>query len=395
MESNCCIFLLLDHYRAESKPKAKVNIDFEQDYYQVGKDTGETLKQIYGVEYFLLFPDNKHKQRWDLWVSFLVILSCILTPWRIAFIDSDDSFWWILLDTLIDTFFLVDIVLNFFTVYTNSYEDYETDRRKIAFKYLRGWFIFDLIAILPIQYFFTAGSGINDLARLARLPRLYRLIKVFRLIRVFRLVKQSGRIKKYAGEMLQIGMIIERVLTFSFILFITTHVFACMWYFLAKWNEFEPDTWVAITNYQDESNWTIYVYCFYFIITIITTVGYGDMPVTTSGEKILAMLVMIVGVITFSFAIGSLTSALSNLDNRAAKLKAKSFELNSIRKKYKVKSDLYNKLFKALKFEIEQDENIEEFMTTLPTVLRTELSLCINNEIINIIPYFKEKDQSF
>ena len=195
--------------------------------------------------------------------------------------------------------------------------------------------------------------------------------------------------------MLQIGMIIERVLTFSFILFITTHVFACMWYFLAKWNEFEPDTWVAITNYQDEPNWTIYVYCFYFIITIITTVGYGDMPVTTSGEKILAMLVMIVGVITFSFAIGSLTSALSNLDNRAAKLKAKSFELNSIRKKYKVKSDLYNKLFKALKFEIEQDENIEEFMTTLPTVLRTELSLCINNEIINIIPYFKEKDQSF
>lgn len=116
------------------------------------------------------------------------------------------------------------MVLSFFTTYSNKYEDYETNRRKVALNYFKGWFFFDLIAVLPIQYFFTVGAGFNDMARLARLPRLYKLVKIFRLIRIFRLVKQSGKIRKYAGEMLQIGIIIERVLSFSMILFITTHV---------------------------------------------------------------------------------------------------------------------------------------------------------------------------
>lgn len=168
-----------------------------------------------------------------------------------------------------------------------------------------------------------------------------------------------------------------------------------MWYFAAKWDDFGPDTWVYRTNYIDESDYTKYVYSFYFIITIITTVGYGDMPANTSNEKLIVMLVMIIGIIAFSFSIGSLSSALSNLDTRAAKLKAKSFELNSIRKKYKMSSDLYNRLFKALKFEIEQDEDIEEFLETLPQYLKAELLLVINKEIISIIPYFQSKDESF
>ena len=119
------------------------------------------------------------------------------------------------------------------------------------------------------------------------------------------------------------------------------------------------------------------------------------MTVSTAGEKILVMGIMLVGVVTFSFAFGSLMSVLTNLDSRAAKLKTKSFELNSIRKKYRVSSDLYNKLFNALKFGIEQDENIEAFIVTLPTHLKTELMLAINNEIISKIPYFKEKSNNF
>lgn len=119
------------------------------------------------------------------------------------------------------------------------------------------------------------------------------------------------------------------------------------------------------------------------------------MAVTTTGEKILVMSIMLVGVVTFSFAFGSLMSVLTNLDSRAAKLKAKSFELNSIRRKYKIPADLYNRLFKALKFGIEQDENIEAFIATLPTHLKTDLVLAINNEIILKIPYFKEKSNNF
>lgn len=196
----------------------------------------------------------KFIQLWDLLIAFLVVTSCILTPWRLAYVNSDDSFVWILVDTLIDLFFLCDIIVNFFTVYPNEHEDYVTKRKTIALHYLKGWFIFDIVAILPINYFFTQGGGVNDLARLARLPRLYKLVKIFRI------VKQSGKLKKYAAETLKLGMVLESILTFAFFLAITTHVLGCLWYFSARFDDFSPDTWVAKTNYIDESDFSKYMY---------------------------------------------------------------------------------------------------------------------------------------
>ncbi|CAI2381160.1 unnamed protein product [Moneuplotes crassus] len=351
---------------------------------------GETLKNIYGIKYFLIFPDMKPKQYWDLTITLLVIISGILTPLRLAFVENEDSFSWLLLDTVIDLFFLADIIINFFTVYTNRSEDFVVSRKLIALNYLRGWFIIDFIAIIPVNYFYDPKQGVNDLARLARLVRLYKLVKLFRI------VKQGGKIKKYAADALKLNMVKERILTFILFLTITCHVLSCMWYFSASWDDFSPDTWVAKTNYQDESDLRKYIYCFYFTTTIITTVGYGDMPITTSLEKIIAIGMIIVGVITFSFSLGSLMSVLENVDNSEAKFKEKYYELNSIKKKYNIPQALYNKLYKSLRFKISKDEsNLYNFIETFPVKIRTELTLKINREIFSRIPYFKGKDEHF
>lgn len=57
---------------------------------------------------------------------------------------------------------------------------------------------------------------------------------------------------------------------------------------------------------------------FYFIVTIITTVGFGDILAYSNQEKIIVSILMIIGVIAFSFAIGSLTSILTNYDESEA-----------------------------------------------------------------------------
>ena len=334
----------------------------------------------------------KLKQYWDLFIIFLVIVSAFLTPWRLAFVESDNSLSWILIDSFVDIFFLADIIANFFCVYTNQYEDYVVDRKMIIFNYLKGWFIFDLFAILPINYLTMHNSkeGVNGLARLARLPRLYKLVKLLRI------VKQGGKIRKMASDALKLSMVKERIITFLFFLMIITHVLGCMWFFSARWYNFSPDTWVAKTNYQDESILRKYIYCFYFTITVITTVGYGDMPITTTMEKILAIIIITVGVINFSFAIGSLMSVLENIDNAEAQFKEKYYELNSIKKKYKIPQALYNKLYKTLRFKINQDESqLYDFIETFPLNIRTELTLKINKELIAKIPYFKDKDEHF
>lgn len=52
----------------------------------------------------------------------------------------------------------------------------------------------------------------------------------------------------------------------------------------------------------------MYTIGLYWTITTITTVGYGDISATNTHERIVASIIMIIGVIAFSFAIGSLSS---------------------------------------------------------------------------------------
>ena len=53
------------------------------------------------------------------------------------------------------------------------------------------------------------------------------------------------------------------------------------------------------------SNW---VDAIYLMCATISTVGYGDISATNTAERIAASIIMIIGVIAFSFSTGSLSS---------------------------------------------------------------------------------------
>jgi voltage-gated potassium channel Kch len=64
-----------------------------------------------------------------------------------------------------------------------------------------------------------------------------------------------------------------------------------------------------------------YLTSFYFTITTITTVGYGDISGGTSAEKIGAIVLMLLGVISFSVASASLSTLFSSYDAGEAALR--------------------------------------------------------------------------
>ena len=52
----------------------------------------------------------------------------------------------------IDMIFLIDLILQFFmTIPECDMKNEVDDRRKIAIAYLKGWFIVDLLSILPFD----------------------------------------------------------------------------------------------------------------------------------------------------------------------------------------------------------------------------------------------------
>ena len=68
----------------------------------------------------------------------------------------------------------------------------------------------------------------------------------------------------------------------------------------------------------------------YYTVTTITTVGYGDISAYNPAERCLAILVMIVGVIAFSYATGSLSSLIVDQDHKEAEFQNKLETLEKI-----------------------------------------------------------------
>ena len=71
---------------------------------------------------------------------------------------------------------------------------------------------------------------------------------------------------------------------------------------------------------RDESNFTQFSQAFYFVLTTMTTVGYGDMAGSTLPEQYFCIALMLFGVLYFSFLSGSLASVLSSIDQKNAEL---------------------------------------------------------------------------
>jgi hypothetical protein len=80
-----------------------------------------------------------------------VIYIALVVPFRLSF-DETPSLTFKVISGWVDVSFLIDIILTFFTeVYDeNNYIKINT-HRDIAVRYLKGWFLFDIISIFPFE----------------------------------------------------------------------------------------------------------------------------------------------------------------------------------------------------------------------------------------------------
>jgi hypothetical protein len=105
---------------------------------------------------------------------------------------------------------------------------------------------------------------------------------------------------------------------YGIIFILASHIATCGWIILASITSDGDDytgTWLA--SFFDKKNElevidsSIYYISFYWCITTITTVGYGDISGTNNAERMFCCFVMVVGVIMFSLANGALASIIS------------------------------------------------------------------------------------
>ena len=121
---------------------------------------------------------------------FVLCFVAIILPYRMALYDDDPNIGWLVTWLVIDVLFFIDLILTFFTTYTDSTNNEVTSHKKIAIRYLKGWFIIDLISCLPFDIMIPGHSSFNILTRIMRTSRMYKLLRLLRILKVIKMAQK-------------------------------------------------------------------------------------------------------------------------------------------------------------------------------------------------------------
>jgi Ion channel len=113
-------------------------------------------------------------------------------------------------------------------------------------------------------------------------------------------------------EKIKMNAAASRMIMITILGIFFVHLVSCFWYFAAKMDDFNPDTWVYRMHLQDKSSGDLYLECCYWSFQTIATVGFGEFGAETYSELVLSVVWMICGVSFYSVVIGNLTSLIAN-----------------------------------------------------------------------------------
>ena len=85
--------------------------------------------------------------------------------------------------------------------------------------------------------------------KITKLTRLYRLIRLARMVRLLKMLHIQNKYLKKISEAFRISASIERLLMMGMILLLLQHVVACVWVYVAKFNDSSKDNWIYQNGY--------------------------------------------------------------------------------------------------------------------------------------------------
>lgn len=138
---------------------------------------------------WIILQNNRYKIIWDFFIMLLLLFISIFVPILFAFTD-EETFEWMIVFAFIDLMFLLDILIAFFTSYTSKQREV-VSHKQIASNYMKSWFAFDVLSIIPLDYFIVNNEEVrmNSLIRVAKIARLYKIFRLFRMIKLVKMLK--------------------------------------------------------------------------------------------------------------------------------------------------------------------------------------------------------------
>ncbi|XP_066552550.1 potassium voltage-gated channel subfamily H member 1 [Amia ocellicauda] len=340
------------------------------------------------------------KTTWDWVILILTFYTAIMVPYNVSFKTKQNNVTWLVVDSIVDVIFLVDIVLNFHTTFVGPAGEVISDPKLIRMNYLKTWFVIDLLSCLPydvINAFENVDEGISS---------LFSSLKVVRLLRLGRVARKLDHYIEYGAAVL-----VLLVCVFG----LAAHWLACIWYSIGDYEVINEDTnlvrrdsWLYMLgetigtpyrfNVSGTGKWeggpnkeSVYITSLYFTMTSLTSIGFGNIAPTTDGEKIFAVAMMMIGSLLYATIFGNVTTIFQQMyanTNRYHEM------LNSVRdflKLYQVPKGLSERVMDYIvsTWSMSRGIDTEKVLQICPKDMRADICVHLNRKVFKEHPAFR------
>ena len=350
------------------------------------------------------------------------------------------------MDMIVEVVFLAEIVMNFLIGRYTDNGKYLGHFRQIALDYAFGGFLnnlgFDALTSIPIAWFEfsqrrdcpppgvleqleAAGEEVNESSDIQKILRMVKIIKPLRLLRLLRMLKLlNHKALKNLRDSIEVEPDTIRLFNVGLMVFMSCHFAGCLFWLVKSLssdredvNDFLQAHKLRGANGSDLSGWfcgrklppdypdcetvkvqTVYILCFYWAMTTLTTVGYGDIGGTNSEERIYCAMLQIFGTVVFATIMNQLSMVLDNMNFHAQE---KEFRLTKCRRWLTdnfVDPKLTRKILAWTGFQYTNDVSWnegKEIMDLLPRTLRASLALNLHERRLSVVPIFYRSGSDF
>ena len=345
---------------------------------------------------YLFYQEGSFLKVWSLVILALLAYNASIVPFVLCFYDVLELKWYIL-ENCSDIIFFLDIGVTFNSAYYDDEMKLIQNRTIISLNYLKSWFFLDLVACFPVQLFLSDNQSYNKLARISRISRAYKLLRFLKLLKLVRIIK-SAMIFQNLLEKLRMTAGFLCLLRFILTILLLVHVAGCVWYLIARLDDSASQSWLQRYDLVNVNEVDLYIASVYYVTQIITTIGFGDIVPVTISERIYSLALMFIGICTYSYIVGSLSTIVQTADSEA---NSKRIMIGRL-KEFAQATNLPDKLKESIKVNIERvtrsgysREDKEELLKELPTSLQREVEYHMHKKIVEKIFFFQDKDLNF
>eukprot|EP01017_Pseudomicrothorax_dubius_P032901 TRINITY_DN4353_c0_g2_i10.p1 TRINITY_DN4353_c0_g2~~TRINITY_DN4353_c0_g2_i10.p1 ORF type:complete len:523 (-),score=75.43 TRINITY_DN4353_c0_g2_i10:701-2269(-) len=326
---------------------------------------------------YVIMPTNPLYRVWRVCVSLVTVLLVTFLPIMLCYHDEEDHFGLVM---TLRCVFLVDTVLKFFVAYTDQRHFLVQIRSRIIQHHLRSWFTFDLLLVLPIELILFGDPNMSSL-RLRNLFSMSLTLHAIKNATIPQLIVQISM-------RLRLSPAAQKLFHFLTTLGLLTHNVTCLFHVMAKF-ERNPDA-------LEEAN-SEYIKSFYWAFQTATTVGFGNISLRTTSERLFGMIWMCIGVALTMYLAGNIQMQASEMARLNDNLKEKQGLLHQFAADVGLTVELERQIARYLELSSDEMRNFallksQQDIEEIPLMLRAQLVYYLFSRYITSIPIFINHD---